>query len=214
MSKKAPSYLKTAVLATRKAARRISRDCVLAYAGQASFFLVISAIPFFLLLSSMLRILLPAYLPLSADFLFEILPEASVQVLMQIYADLGREANVPILSVTALVLLWASSRGVRSLSEGIRNIYGTRLMMSWIRKYLHSLLTTLFVMLSIACLVFLMLFRNYLVDEVLGIPSAVLGVLSGVRFLFVIAFLSVIFALLFAFEIFKAKKERSDQTEP
>ncbi len=199
MNTKTPSFIRSGYLLCRSIADRVSKDCVFAYAGQASFFIVISAIPFFLLLTSALRLILPQNAGMDADFFGHFLPESAFLLLKEVFEALKSEANVSLLSISGIALLWASSRGIRALSEGIRNVFGTRDSISYFHKYLQSIFTTIFVMAVMIASVAVMLFRDHLFENILGMAGGTMRVLVGMRFLIFLSLLTVVFSALFSF---------------
>lgn len=195
MNRRLSSALCAVYRTVHAAAVRISRDCVFAYAGQVAFFIIISAIPFFLLLFSALRVLVPQELPIVLDFFVRFLPGNIPDAVEQVMAALQREANIPVLSASGVALLWASSRGIRSLCEGIRNVYGTRFALSFWKKYLLSVLLTLLLLVSIVALL-----TGFLLRDRLQLPSAEeFPLLIGIRFLLDLFGIACLFVLLFAF---------------
>lgn len=195
--KKTESYFRTAFHLGKAVTSQISKDHVFAYAGQASFFVIISAIPFLLLLISFLRLLIPEELPTVVDWLFQYAPSSAIPVLEQIFSQLLREDSANILSVSGIALLWASSRGIRSLSEGIRNVYGTRFSLPFWKKYLLSILTTLLLLLAIVISAGFLLFHDALIYAFGTEIGDLLDFLIGIRFLLLIAILAAIFSVLY-----------------
>ena len=68
----------------RAVSKRLSRDCVSAYAGQASFFIIISAIPFLLLLTSAIPMVLPLETQEVLDWLYTWIPDPFAAIFEQI----------------------------------------------------------------------------------------------------------------------------------
>lgn len=199
MKRRISSVLCVAYRMAHAAAVRISRDCVFAYAGQVAFFIIISAIPFFLLLFSALRLLVPQEVPSMLDFFVGFLPGNMPDAVEHAMEALQREANIPVLSASGVALLWASSRGIRSLCEGIRNVYGTRFSLSFWKKYLLSVLVTLLLLVSIVALL-----TGFLLRDRLRLPLALLSsdeypLMIALRFLLDLFGIAFLFVLLFAF---------------
>ena len=94
------------------------------YSAQAAFFVLVSAVPFVMasfILAGMLvpidtlrlNLLLQRYFtPHTVGFIFAALKQ------------LQQNSSVPLLSVTTIFLIWAATKGIRSIGQGISAIYG------------------------------------------------------------------------------------------
>jgi len=134
---------------SKAALSRISRDCIMAFAGQASFFLMLSAIPFLLLLFALVRLWFPDLLPDLLDLIRLSLPPTAHQVLSPLLLQLSEKTDVSLLSISGIALLLSSSRGIRSVSEGIRSAYRTRFSVPFWKKQMLSLAATALLAISI-----------------------------------------------------------------
>ena len=81
---------------------RVKKDKVSVYAAQATLFIIISVMPFLLLLLNFVK----------ADWLLNITDE--------IY----QSDSVSVISVTTVTALWAASKGTMALINGLDNIFG------------------------------------------------------------------------------------------
>ena len=180
---------------------KINRDNVYAYAAQASFFICISAIPFLMFLLTLLRF----FLPLDAAELLSralgVLPTQvhalAASVISELYAS-----GVPLISLTAVLLLWSASAGIRSVADGIRLVYGSRLKITFFDRYLKSFLLTLIFILLLLVTVLLLPFGGRLWDlfvRITHIRSLFGETLIDLRGLIFYLFLSAVFLALFRF---------------
>ncbi len=101
--------------------KEMSRDKVSTYAAEAAFFIFLSFLPFVMLGLSIVHLT-----PLTeADVLREVtglLPDAldslAVVVINEIY-----DKSVTILSISAVVAVWSSARGIMALRNGLNSVY-------------------------------------------------------------------------------------------
>ena len=98
-------------------------DRVTVYAAQASFFFVISSIPFIMLLLSLSSFIIPdAAYHMMASF-GATLPQNIGRFYMDILSELYERPPINLISITAITAFWMASRALSSLRVGISNIY-------------------------------------------------------------------------------------------
>ncbi len=101
--------------------RRINDHRVSAHAAEAAFFLILSVIPFLMIGLSVLN-----FTPITESDVMRVvigfLPDAidpiAVVVIEEIY-----DKSITILSVSAVVAVWSSARGVMALKNGLNVVY-------------------------------------------------------------------------------------------
>lgn len=134
----------------------ISEHHIGAYAAQSAFFIVLSLIPFLLLLMTMIQ-----YTNVTeADVLMmvtKIFPKTIyptvVSIVNQVYSQ--SRAMIP---VTALVTIWSAGRGVLAISAGLNCVYGSKETRNYIylrlRAAFYTVLFIVAIVLSLVILVF------------------------------------------------------------
>ena len=113
-----------ALLLILRIKEKYTEDEISVYAAQASFFIVLSAVPFIMVLLSAIQ-LIPAVS--KADLLtalIAILPETLKAAIFSIINDLFTRSPGRMLSLTALLALWSASKGMLSMNRGFNRIYG------------------------------------------------------------------------------------------
>ncbi len=150
--------LRTAILYVRQIVSQIADDKVTVYAAQASFFVIISAVPFLSLLISIAGLVLPANF---TDFLTGLPLPDGVSVLFDVmFTDLRTAPNVPLLSVSAVTTLWSASRGIAAIRSGLERVYRAGREQGFFAHRFKSLVSTLLFIALITAAVTLMLFGN------------------------------------------------------
>lgn len=122
----------------RQIAGYCERSHMGAYAAQGAFFIIVSAIPFFMVFGRLLQFFSDRGTPV-ANRLLEWLPE----YLEPFVIFLLREAygNHPALfSVTAVVACWSAGKGVWSITEGLSSARGIAESRNWVQLRLWSVL--------------------------------------------------------------------------
>ena len=93
------------------------------HAANASYFIMLAAFPLLVLLLSIVR-----YTGLEIGSLLEVLsgvvPVALMPALERVVLSLYRNSSTTMVSVSAVVALWAASQGIHGMLKGLYNIYG------------------------------------------------------------------------------------------
>ena len=102
----------------------IANDNIGLYAAQASFFLIISLIPFVMLLLTLVKFVIPVN---EADILSALSPYIPSQISpwVDTITDeiFDQSSNISLISATAITTLWLSSRGFMALYSGLNNVF-------------------------------------------------------------------------------------------
>ncbi len=155
-------FLDSVISYIRGIVRLINRDKVTVYAAQASFFVIISAVPFISLLVSILSIILPGHSPGDSFGGFG-LSDRITELLNNVSAELEAAPAVSLLSISALTTLWSASRGISAVRRGIETVYTADRPSGYFRHRLYSIISTLVFIALIGASATLLLF-----DDILG----------------------------------------------
>ncbi len=181
----------------RAFARRLAQQRLPRHAANASFFLLISAFPMISLLVSLLRVL-----PLDADAMLEIsgrvLPPAAESLVEYLIRDLY--AGEGAVTLSAAVALWAASRGVLALLEGVNAAYETDDNRSWLRRRLLCVLYTVGVLFALVLTLVLHVFGRWvqrLLTQALPVLDGLMTWLIPLRGLIVLLILVLLFTWMY-----------------
>ncbi len=173
---------------------------VSAFAAQTTFFLIISAFPF-----AMLLITLMSYIPgleqqMLQSELGQLMPTLFNDFANRIFEEIYQGRNVALISVTAFSALFAASKGFASLIRGMNLVYGIREQRNFFAVRSMALLCTL-TMLSAMLLTFLlMVFGDYLLSVVAYYLPAFSGAAVSIisyRVMLIYVFLVAMFLLVY-----------------
>ena len=182
----------------RNFGRQISRDNINAYAASIAFFIFLSLIPMLMLLCS----ILPYTTLTRADLmrtLTEVLPPSLESfVINQITYVYDKSPTV--LSVSAVITVWSSAKGVLALMRGLNAVNGVVEDRNYVLLRLEACLYTVIMLvatvLSLAFMVFGNVFKDILIRHFPRL-ELILRVLAPLRFLATWAVLAVFFTLLY-----------------
>ncbi len=181
---------------------RLTGDDIGVYAAQASFFITISAIPFLLLVFTLMK----SFIQLDKETILHTVNSfapAEISMLLSTIIDelFDKTASISVISISAISTLWLSSRGVMALYTGLSKVYHTPR-----RNYLYSrVLSIIYTLAFIAALILTIVFfgfGNRLEHFISGrsaILSAIFSFFLRGKILIFTVYLTFIFALAYKF---------------
>ncbi len=151
--------LKTFFRKTKTAISIIFNDCITLYSAQASFFIIISTIPFIILLLSLAKYVIDVESVIG--FIEARIDGELGNIVKGLLAEVVGKAGVSLVSLTAVSTLWSSSRGVNSVFRGVTEVYGIKPKENFLYDIFRSILYTLaFIVIMILTLVALVFGRT------------------------------------------------------
>ncbi|MCD8225539.1 MAG: YihY/virulence factor BrkB family protein [Clostridiales bacterium] len=139
----------------RRIWERFSRDEITVYAAHASFFIVIAAVPFMMILLTLIQFIPQVGKSDLLELLVRLMPDMLDSLIVSIIDDLYVKSPATIISITALLALWSASRGMMGIERGLNRVYGTDNHRGYIlRRLICTGYTFVFM---IACLISLIL---------------------------------------------------------
>lgn len=174
---------------------KYSDDEMSVYAAQASFFTILAAFPFLMLLLSLIQ-LIPVVS--ESDLLavvVQLVPDTLDALVVRIIDGIYSDSPMTILSVTAVTALWSASRGMLSIERGLNRVHGITTRRSYLlRRLVCSVYTVGFSIMCVICLV-LLVFGDVLQKQFTRLIPA----MERIRFLILPARGLATLAVLFVF---------------
>lgn len=171
-----------------------------AYAAETTYYVILSALPFFLLLLTLFK-----FTPLSkemfTDMIEVMIPSAFAPVFMNILDELYNKATAAF-SISIVVALWSASRGIMAMTKGFNLIYNVKETRNFIVLTLRSIGYTFALVVTIVISLVVMVFGegiHGLVEQHFPVVASVIQRILDVRMLLVLIFLLVIFLLVYKF---------------
>ncbi len=159
--------------------RKISHDQIPVYGAQASFFIIVSAIPFAMALVSLIQFFIPTERSEALSYLLSILPASLSNVVTSAVNDFFTTSASSIVSFSVVVAIWSASKGIMALERCLHVIYQVREKRNFILRRLRSVLYTLFFLIVIVVTLGLLVFGNAIQSAV----SAHIPILNRFEFL-------------------------------
>ena len=157
---------------------KYSMDEMSVYAAQASFFIIMAAFPFFMVLLALIQ---TAPMIHEADllrFLLPAIPDRFRGLFLYLLDTLHSDSPAALISVTAVAAVWSASKGMLGIEKGLNRVFGVTSPRNYIRRRaLCSVYTLVFSLMCVASLA-LLVFGSFLQKMLLKwIPA--LSYLSG-----------------------------------
>ena len=180
--------------------KRLNKDHVGAYAAQSAYFILLSFIPFVLLLVTMVK-----YTPLTQEIvttaLIRMVPEEFSSFIRVIVNEVfGKSAAfVP---VSAIIALWSAGKGVNALSKGLNWIYQVEETRGYVINRLRSAVYTLVFVVAVAVTLLLLVFGNQIqmgIADRFPVIAKVTSLIVGMRTLITLVLLCLVFLMIYKF---------------
>ncbi len=181
--------MRSAVISLRRGRRaveaiasRLRRDKIGVYSAESAFYIVLSAVPFLIMLVALARYVLPDVAFEYIRFIGEQIPGVLGEYVTSEFLSF-MDAPVPTpLSLSAFGLLWSASRGVKAMRRGIFSLHGED-GGTFLGEALQGIiLTAALILLLVALLVFLVFgdtLRHLLCESV---PQLEAAAVAAVRY--------------------------------
>lgn len=187
------------------------KDEITVYAAQASFFIVLSSVPFIILLLTVLQFV-PAVQ--QSDFLYllsRLLPIEVQPLVYTIVDEIYSKSSAALLSVSSITTLWSASRGMLGIEKGLNRIAGSPRRRGYvISRIINSGYTIVFMavcILSLILLVFGTVIQN-LIFKILPFLQGLSPYLISLRSMLALVILVAFFMGLYTFLPYERQRLR------
>ncbi len=180
---------------------KCKRDNIGAFAAQAAFFIIMSAIPFLMVFTSLLQ-----YTNISQEYVTDLLCRAMPKYIEPILQPILNEVysrSVGIISITVIIALWAAGKALQYMTAGLNVLNGIDETRNWFVVRFWSIVYTVVFIFAIIIVLILMVFTEYiqgLLDQAFGVWGLLVAIVSVrplIRGLVVFAILTGLFVWLF-----------------
>ena len=173
-------------------------DNITAFAAQSAFFIILSAIPFLVVFSSLLK-----YTPISQDMLTtavgNYMPNYISPLVNSIIAEVYNQ-SVGLISIAAVVAIWSSAKGLQYLGTGLNMVNNCQETRNWFVLRFRAIFYTVVLILTLITVLVLLVFGSTLQKAAIRyvpIISHFMSVLIGIRIIIIMGVLIFFFAWIF-----------------
>lgn len=177
---------------------KCGRDNIGAYAAQTAYFMIMSAIPFMMLL-----VWIAGYVPSINEYMnelvFDVLPETFLPYVERIIR-LVTQASVGAISISAVMAIWSSGKAFQNLMVGLNQVNKIEETRNWFGRRLRAIFYTLVLLFVIVVIMLMLVFTQklqYYAKNYYGFLAYVVGIRPLFRGIFVFIFLVIVFTFLF-----------------
>ncbi len=185
----------------------ITRDNIFMYSAQASFYIIISSIPFVMMLISLAQFILPISESDVLIMMNPFIPEPVSGSFESIIHEVFFKVSSPVISITALSSFWTASRGIQAIERGTRNVYHTPRRVKAYDDILASFLYTVLFILIMLFFLTVFVFGNSIITFLelkSGVIHWIFSKTSWLKNLFAFVILTILFS--FIYMAFSGKK--------
>ena len=175
--------------------RKLKDDDISAYSAQAAFFIILSSVPFILLLLTIIK-----YTPLTEDtftkLILNIFPNSLDNFVVSIIKELYSSTSGTLISLSAIATLWSAGKGVLSIIRGLNSIHQIPEKRNYFVLRIVSTIYTIIFLLAIILTLTILVFGNYifnLIGQYSPLIYEFLGLFINQKGIIVILFLILFF---------------------
>ena len=176
-------------------------------AAASTYYLLFSLFPLIMFTFNLLDLLAPdlaARFEASIPQLSVVIPREILQLLQHFLDSVGKVSSIPLLSIAALGLLWAASKGVGTIVAFLNKIYHTESKYGFVFRRLLGIIAIFAISLILIAILFILSFYRLAIDYLrnfIQVPAFLLhdrfDTLANLASLFLLTFFfTIIFSLL------------------
>ena len=177
---------------------KCKKDNINAFAAQSAFFIILSAIPFLMLFSSLLQ-----YTPVTEGVLMNIINHTLPTYVAPFFVSIVDEVynkSIGIVSVAAVVAIWSAAKGFQYIANGLNVINGLEETRNWFVLRFWAIIYTIVFVIAVVITLVLLVFGKSLKMVILQYVPILAGTTEMVlrlRSLIMLGILILFFAVLF-----------------
>jgi len=194
-------YIKT----VRSFMKIIKEDHVSAYAAEASYFIVMSCIPFIMLLMSFVQYTVVEYTSITkvdiTKMIVSAVPVAFQGMVLAVLDDIYNRTTT-IVSITAITAIWSAGRSVVSITKGLNVIYEVKETRNYIFNRVRGAIYTFTFLLVILLSMLLLVFGNKIHVTMVSywpLVSKITAFLMNIRVVVTLLILTLAFMMVYKF---------------
>lgn len=178
--------------------KKCKDDNIGAFAAQSAFFILLSAIPFLMVFSSLLK-----YTPITESVIMSIVNHTMPDYIAPFCVSIINEVynkSVGIVSVAAVAALWSAAKGVQYLANGLNEVNHLKESRNWFVLRFWAIIDTIAFVLAIIVTLLLLVFGTSLQELIVKYVPVMVHVTNTIirlRSLIMLAVLIVFFMVLF-----------------
>lgn len=112
------------IVAGKQIYDKYAEDEMTVYAAQVSFFIILSVVPFIMLLLTAVQMIPSVSYAQFMELIVALVPVDYKSLAFRVVNDLSLKSPATMISVTAITALWSAGRGMFSVARGLNRVHG------------------------------------------------------------------------------------------
>lgn len=184
----------------KELSKRIVKSHMSAYASQSAYFIILSFIPFLILLTSLIRYI-PGTERFASEAIISGMPWELRYLVLSVISEVYAKSRT-IVPITVIVALWSAGKGFQALTNGLNVINGVSETRNYLYMRIRSIIYTILFILAILFTLVLMVFGRNIQRTLLQYWPFVAKITSFILKmspLITICILAIVFLLFYTF---------------
>lgn len=181
--------------------RSYKGDRISVFSAQASFFIIVSVVPFAAMILSVIGVIMPVFADNFSELIINFVPSTLSGAAEVILKEIEEKSGFHLISISAVTSVWASYKGINGVCTGTEEVFGHRDTSPFITRFFKILWRSFI----FSCIIIfsLMLFSIgkwidlYWANSDTA-PAFALKLFVGLRFLLFFVFLTLFFVLFYS----------------
>ena len=189
--------------------KTIKNDNITVYSAYASFYVVISFIPFLMIILATVG----HFITLSYDDIMNMLgtniPQSVSKLILYVVDEVLNANTASIISLQTLTLLWTASRSVVAIEKGLDSVYKATEKRSFIRLNLQAMFYTFTFVVAILFSLLIMVFGNVIavaLGKIFPVALEIINLVLSTRAIVSLFILTLLFTCVYTFMPYKKLK--------
>jgi len=140
---------------------------ILIYSGNATLYIIMAAIPFLVMVISIVNLTHIVSIDVVTDYIYQFIPELDIlhNQLVNIMSTINQQSTSLLASVAAITMLWSGSSGITALQKGLKKI--DDVPYSMVKDRPRAILFTILFMITLLQSIIFSLFGNLLTNVII-----------------------------------------------
>ena len=177
------------------------KDRLSVFSAQASFFIIVSVVPFAAMILSVIGVIMPAFADNFSELVMDLIPTTLSGAAEIILKEIEENSAFHLISIGAITSVWASYKGINGICAGTEEVFGHRDTSPFVKRF-FKILWRSFIFSCIIIFSLVLFSIGKWIDLYWAssdtVPTFALLVFVALRFLLFFVFLTLFFVLFYS----------------
>lgn len=180
--------------------RELNEKHVSAYAAKTAYFIMLSFIPFLMLLFTLIQF--TKLEKSDVQILFTGVVPSTIDPLMNSIIDEIYGKSSTVISISAVVTLWTAGKGITAVIQGLNSVFGVKETRNYVMLRIYGAFYTVLMLLAVTLLMVLVVFGNKLQQLLITMVPFIGNIVAMVlrlRYVISMLVLVIMFAMIYCY---------------